>query len=172
MLTTPRRSRYLRALFDARLTRSLDLHDFALQVAAPLLHAALCYFYRGCRQYAAVPATVVNTQPFFPSLNAIALLQRLPPECLELGWWIRSLWLSYNDLDMLPICIEEMTTLKTLHLHHNRILRLPPTLGISLTSLKDLDICYNPAGPARPPPPRCTATWPLRRNAWPRDRCR
>jgi len=27
--------------------------------------------------------------------------------------------------------------------HHNRIARLPPTLGISLTRLTDLDIAYN-----------------------------
>ena len=50
---------------------------------------------------------------------------------------------SYNHLETLPVCIEELTALKTLHLHHNRIDRLPPTLGLCLLQLTDLDISHN-----------------------------
>ena len=91
--------RFLRALFDARHTGSLDLHDMGLV--------------------------------------------RLPPEVLELASDLHSLWLSFNNLDCLPICAEELTRLRVLHVHHNQLLRLPPSLGLALMDLRDLDISSN-----------------------------
>jgi len=70
-------------------------------------------------------------------------LLRLPPEVMEVAWSLQSLWLSFNDLETLPVCIEELTGLKTLHIHHNRITRLPPTVGLCLLELTDMDISHN-----------------------------
>ena len=54
---------------------------------------------------------------------------------MEVAWSLQSLWLSFNDLETLPVCIEELTGLKTLHVNHNRITRLPPTVGLCLLEL-------------------------------------
>jgi len=70
-------------------------------------------------------------------------LLRMPPEVMEVAWSLQSLWLSFNELETLPVCIEELTGLKTLHVNHNRITRLPPTVGLCLLELTDLDISHN-----------------------------
>jgi Leucine-rich repeat (LRR) protein len=62
---------------------------------------------------------------------------------LEVAWSLQHLWLGFNELETLPVCIEELTALKTLHVHHNRINRLPPTVGLCLVELTDLDISNN-----------------------------
>ena len=95
----PAMYRYLRAFYDSRITRGVDLHDMGLL--------------------------------------------RLPPEVMEVAWSLQGLFLSFNELVTLPVCIEELTALKTLHVHHNRINRLPPTIGLCLLELRDLDISHN-----------------------------
>lgn len=62
---------------------------------------------------------------------------------LELAWTLKALWINHNELDTLPICIEELSGLQTLHIHHNRITKLPPVVGLCLTELTNLDLSFN-----------------------------
>jgi Leucine-rich repeat (LRR) protein len=70
-------------------------------------------------------------------------LTRAPPEVMELRTVLTELWLDNNHLETLPTIYGHLTSIVSLHVEHNRIVRLPETIGLKLLKMTDLNISNN-----------------------------